>query len=174
MTNLTNTSILNTRTWWSQSSYVKISLLALSLCFGVTTKAEQNYQSDIQKLNTKANRTKDLFVDPNFNFDTYKTLTLDIQVLDISGKPSANKLLRISSIPAIEADNENQDIEKNYVQRSVISLAKTDNFGKVYKQIEVSNLLTSILIELNEKTPNNRILLNVPVSLHVSHTFEIK
>ena len=107
------------------------------------------------------------------NFDTYKTLTIDIQVLDNSGQPSANKLLRISSIPAIEANNESQDLEKNYAQKSVISLAKTDNYGKVYKQVEVSNLLTSILIELNEKTSNNRVLLTLPDSLHVSHTFEI-
>ncbi|MGJ8680768.1 hypothetical protein [Paraglaciecola sp.] len=174
MNNINQRTVLNSHVWWCSLAFLKVILLTLLLGVGTSAYANQDYQANIQKLNIKANKTKELFVAPNFNFNTYKTLTLDILVLDETGLPRSNKLLLVSSVPTIAAADENQDIEKTYAQKSVISLARTDEFGRVYKQIEVSNLLTSILIELNEKTSNNRVLLALPDSLHVSHTFEIK
>jgi hypothetical protein len=144
-------------------------ITALAL-ISFTSFAEQDFDADIQKLNSKAGKSSDLYVEPSFNFKTFKTVTLDLSVTDNAGMPSANIILRISSV----SNNGNTDQEERWAKKSVISLVRTDQFGRIYRQVEMSNSVDTLLIELNEQTANNKVQIDLPDSLHVSHTFEIK
>lgn len=145
------------------------SIAILSTLSGYTY-ANQSFDAETQRLQTKAGKSYDLYVESSFNFRTFKTITLDILVTNTQGLPSANKILLVSTIP----DGEDDQLEQRYVQKSVLSLIRTDEYGRVYKPIEVSNSISSLLIELNEQTANNKVLIDVPDSLHVSHSFEIQ
>ncbi|MCF2950428.1 hypothetical protein L0668_20125 [Paraglaciecola aquimarina] len=143
-----------------------ITILCLISCMSF---ANQNYDADIQKLQNKASKSSDLYVEPEFNFKTYKSITLDIVVTNEFGDPSANVIMRISSLPV----GDNIGTDELWAKKSVISLVRTDQFGRVFRQIEVSNSVNSLLLELHQQTANNIVELNLPDSLYVSHTFEI-
>lgn len=133
--------------------------LALALIFPLSSFAVESLKQSVEsdRLDIKAERSTDLYVEPNFNFQTYHSILVDIFVNDAQSRPLNEALLSISSIPYEVNDLSDELI----VQKSLLSYVRTDGFGRVYQAIEVSNSVKKLLIELNIQGPNNKIIVDV-------------
>lgn len=122
-----------------------------------------DYTPEVEKLDTKAGDSTQLYVEPEFQFDTFKTVTFDLQLMDYDGAPVANTMLFLSSIEegVVALD------DPNLANKSLIAVLKTDASGSVYKQVEVDQNVANVLLEINALGTENEVILAVPDSLLV-------
>lgn len=131
------------------------------------TEAE-SYDPDASKQEQTADQTEDLYVEQNFEFNTYKVITIDIQATDDVGIALANTLLFISSLPAemTELDDERM------AEKSLISVFKTDSSGGIYTEVEVSSNVKNVLLELNTLGIENEVIVTLAEDNMVQHHFK--
>lgn len=131
--------------------------------------ATETYLPDTVKLETKAAQSKDLYVEPDFNFDTFNTYTLELYVNDQDGEPAQGAILRVFS-----TNDENiQQKEGVTSQKSLLGIVRTDHYGRVYQTIEISQSVTQVLLELNSQSPDNQVLIKLADKEYISHVFEV-
>jgi hypothetical protein len=154
----------------AQNLLTKFKVIGCFIYFLVMPIAAQEYAADTTKLDNKATKSKDLYIEPSFNFLTYKEVTLDFSVNDTQGNPMQGMVLKVFSVlPSTESGP-----EQPLTQKSLISIVRTDNSGRAYRQIEMSNSTTTVLVELGMQTANNTVTMDMHDSLHISHAFEIE
>jgi hypothetical protein len=129
----------------------------------------EDYLPDSEKLVTKAAQSKDLYVEPDFNFQTFNTYTLELFVNDSNGQPLQGVLLRIFSTDAENVGSE----ESLAAQKSLLGIVKTDHHGSVYQTIEISGSIKQVLLQLNSQSPNNQVLIKLADQEYISHVFEV-
>ena len=120
-----------------------------------------DYSPQVEKLDVKASDSTELYVEPDFQFDTYKTVTFDLQVSSYEGEPLTNTILFLS---AIEVGVESLD-DPRLANKSLIAVMKTDESGSVYKQIEVDQNVANVLIEINAIGTENEVILPLTETL---------
>ncbi len=133
-----------------------------------TPTETESYDPDASKQEQTADQTEDLYVEQNFEFNTYKVITIDIQATDDVGAALANTLLFISSLPAemTELDDERM------AEKSLISVFKTDSSGGVYTEVEVSSNVKNVLLELNTLGIENEVIVTLAEDNMVQHHFK--
>lgn len=139
--------------------------LALITSFFSTANTANDYQ-----LESKASNSKELYIDPAFAFATFKTMTVDVSVVDSDGNPISGGIALISDIPEDVLELSDQRLE----QKSLISVVRTDDYGRIYQDVEVSNSVTKILLELNIQSQNNKIIVELDNAPYISHLFEVE
>ena len=168
-----NKLLLNTG-YIVRSITIKRALLVvcLVLFFPATATGNntQGHQPDASKLDVNASRSKELYVEPEFGFDTFKSMTLDISVADINGNPVAGAIARILTIPADVLDLYDQRLE----QKSLISVVRSDQVGRVYQVLELSNSVTRVLLELNIQSEHNKVIIELDDTQYISHFFQVE
>lgn len=111
----------------------------------LVAELKKDYMPDSTKLATIAQSSADLYVEPNFNFNSHQKVIFNINVTNSEGDPMVNKVLSISSIPSeVEAYDDPRLQEK-----SLLAMATTDNDGQIYLTIEIPQNISNILLELN-------------------------
>lgn len=144
-------------------------ILVLSVV-STMTLAQGDFQPDLEKLAQQADSSSDLYVEQEFNFETFKTITMDVLVIDELGNPVDGAAMRVSVINAeieVLTDERLQD-------KSLVKIARTDQFGRFYQQLELSNSVTKVLLELDNHQPGNKIIMTLDESLHLQHVFSQK
>lgn len=143
--------------------------LYLAVCTVKVANATESYQPDTQRLVTKAAQSKDLYVEPDFNFQTFSTYILELSVNDQNGQPASGVILRIFS-----TDAENvQSKDSLGAPKSLLGIVRTDQYGSVYQTIEISRSVKQILLELNTQSPDNQVLIKLAGQEYISHTFAV-
>jgi hypothetical protein len=131
--------------------------------------ATESFIPDRGKLATKANQSKDLYVEPDFNFQTFNTYTLELNVNDYEGQPLEGAILRIFSF-----DGENGKLEDiQPANMSMLGIVRADSYGSVYQTIEISQSVKHILLELHNKSANNQVVIKLAGKEYISHTFNL-
>ena len=69
----------------------------LAVCSVQVANARERYMLDTEKLVTKAAKSKDLYIEPDFNFQTFNTFTIEWSVNDQDGQLSQGVILRVFS-----------------------------------------------------------------------------
>lgn len=136
----------------------------------ITTTPESpvSYQPDSAKLGQKAENTNELYVEQDFEFNTYKVITVDVQAVDEQGQALANTLLFISALPADVSELDDQLMS----QKSLLGVFKTNSAGTIYQQIEVSSKVSNTLLELNTMGIENEVILPLEKNLTLQHQFK--
>ena len=116
-----------------------------------------SYEPEATKLEQEASSSQELYVEPEFHFDTFKSLTLDLLVTDYEGQPMANTMIFVS---AIEPGVTELDSPK-LANKSLITVLKTDSSGAVYRQLEMSQTVTNLLFEINAIGTNNEFIQDI-------------
>ena len=143
--------------------------LYLAMCTVKLANANQGYLPDAQKLNTKASQSKDLYVEPDFNFKTFNTYTLELFVSDQNEQPAQGVILRVFS-----TNDENIQSEDGVpAQKSLLGIVRTDQYGSVYQTIEISQSVKQVLLELNSQSPDNQVLIKLNDQEFISHSFTV-
>ena len=143
--------------------------LCLAVCTVNVANATESYLPDTEKLVTKASQSKDLYVEPDFNFQTFNTYTLELKVNDQDAQPVQGVMLRIFS-----TDDENVQSEEGVAaQKSLLGIVRTDQYGSVYQTIEISQAVQQVLLELNSQSPDNQVLIKLTDQEYISHVFEV-
>lgn len=89
-----------------------------------------------------ASNTKSLKIPSDFRFETFKTTKLDLSVFDANGNALEGKLVRVFSI----SDNSESVDENSAAQRSSILIARTDAFGRIYTDMQITNSTKQLLL----------------------------
>ena len=145
-------------------TYVYLTVFTVSVA-----SATENYLPDISKLVTKASQSKDLYVEPDFNFQTFNTYTLELYVNDQDGEPAQGVILRIFS-----TEDENKLPEEGVAsQKSLLAIVRTDQYGGVYQTLEISESVNQILLELSSHSPDNQVLIKLADQEYISHAFKL-
>ena len=139
------------------------------LFMGVNAYAQDNYDADTTKLKTKANRSTDLYVEAEFNFDSHRLYTLDFSVTDKDGEPINGAILLVSTIP----DGVESVDDQALLNKSLMSIVRTDQYGRVYQQVEAAKIYTNLLVELNMQTEGNKVIVDASETDYVSHHFNV-
>ena len=146
-----------------------VAYLCLAMCTINVASADQGYLPDAQKLATKASRSKDLYVEPDFDFKTFNTYTLELSVTDQDQQPAPSVILRVFS-----TDDENIQSEDGVpAQKSLLGIVRTDQYGSVYQPIEISQSVKQVLLELNSQSPDNQVLIKLTDQEYISHSFTV-
>jgi hypothetical protein len=143
--------------------------LYLAVCTVKVANATESYLPDTQKLSTKAAQSKDLYVEPDFNFQTFSTYTLELSVNGQDGQPAEGVIMRIFSTGDEHALSENEVVS----QKSLLGIVRTDQYGSVYQTIEISKSVKQVLLELNSKSPDNQVLIQLADQEYISHAFAV-
>ena len=133
-----------------------------------TSAPAPDYTPDATALDSSANKSTDLYVETDFTFDTYKVVTLDISATDPNGNALGNTLMFISVI-----DNEITELDDERLQnKELLSVAKTDENGSMYRQVEIASTVTKLLIELNTLGIENEVIVTINADNYVSYQFK--
>lgn len=127
-----------------------------------------DYTPDSDKLSSVATSSTELFVDPNFTFNSHKVVNFDIGVTDVNNKPMSNMMLSISLI-----DNDIVEYDDPRLQeKSFIAKVNTNNNGQVYLSIELPIRVAKVLLELNTVGMENDVIVSLDNSDTVIYHFQ--
>lgn len=127
-----------------------------------------DYTPDTAALDESANKSTELYVETDFNFDTFKVVTLDINATGANGQALSNTLIFISVI-----DSEITELDDERLQhKALLTVAKTDANGNMYRQVETASTVTKLLVELNTIGIENEVILEMPSDNYVSYRFQ--
>lgn len=142
--------------------------IALAIAIGApsVSVAGEDFAPSTDRLHTPAGNSKELYVDPAFNFETHKVISLDLQAYDANNKPLANRFIFVLG----RSQQANLLDDDNF---SLLSILRTDESGAVYRQIEVGSDIDEL--ELNLKAVGIENQHNVTLeqaSQQVTHIFK--
>ena len=132
------------------------------------TSTTESYDPDASKQEQTAENTDDLYVEQSFEFNTYKVITIDIQALDDDGAALANTLLFVSSLPEGVTELDDQRM----AEKSLMSVFKTDSNGGIYGQLEISNNVNNVLLELNTLGIENEVMVTLAEDNMLQYQFK--
>lgn len=115
---------------------------------------KKDYTPDAEKLLLTAQSSADLYVESDFNFNSHQQVTFNVKVTDIENKPMANKMLAISSINSEIVVHDDPRLQ----EKSLLTIAKTNNDGQVYLTLEVPQDVDNVLLELNALGMENDVI----------------
>lgn len=127
-----------------------------------------SYTPKSNKQRKRAGKTRDLYADNNFQFNTYKVITLDINAIDDSEQALANTLLFVSALP----DEVEQLDDQAITEKSLLRVFKTDASGGIYAEIEIASTVNKLLLELNTMGIENEVIVTLEQEQVVHHQFK--
>lgn len=116
-----------------------------------------DYAPDDMKLEQAASKSEELYVEPEFQFDTFKSVTLDVLLTNNDGQPMVNTLIFVSAIDQNITELDDPEL----ANKSLITVLKTDESGAVYRQLEMSQSVTKVLFEINAIGTNNEYIQDI-------------
>ncbi len=122
-----------------------------------STVSVVDYSPDGAKLNNEAETSLDLYVESDFNFDSYRQITLDIDLQSLNGENIADSLVYIS---AIASGVVALDDPKVY-EKSLITVLKTDSDGSGLITFEAPQVVDNLLIEINSLGIHNKHIVDI-------------
>ncbi|MBD3587089.1 hypothetical protein HHX48_15190 [Salinimonas sp. HHU 13199] len=128
---------------------------------------DENYTPDTAALDSEANKSTQLYVEPDFTFDTHKVITLDITATGANGQALANTMVLVS---VVDNDIEAMDDEK-LQNKALLTVAKTNSNGTIYRKVEIASIQKKLLIELNALGIENEVLVAIAEDNYVTHQF---
>lgn len=124
------------------------------------------YQPPSERLESRAGRSTELYVDPAFNFEMHKQVTLDLQAFNADGKPLANRFILIKGRSASANILEPEDY-------SLLAILRTDAAGAVYRSIEIGSDIAQLQIQLKAVGIENQHQVKLQQAGQlISHTFD--
>lgn len=127
-----------------------------------------DYSPDSDKLDLKAGTSTELYVEPAFNFDSFKSVSFDISVTDHLNQPVQDVMLSISVI-----DAEITSFDDPLLQdKSLLTKVFTDANGQIYVTLEMSRSVSKVLLELHILGVENDVIMPIDDSGIVIHHFQ--
>lgn len=127
-----------------------------------------DYSPDSVKLSDTAKASIDLYVEPTFSFDSFKSVNFDISVTDLLKRPLSDVMLTISII-----DSEIIELDDPMLQKkSLLTKVFTDANGQIYVTLEVALSVKKVLLELNTLGLENDAIVSLDETGVVTYSFE--
>jgi len=135
---------------------------------GLVEEMPVDYSPDSDKLVDKAETSTELYVEPEFNFDSYKSVSFDISVTDHLNQPVPDVMLSISVIDAQITSFDDPLLQ----DKSLLTKVFTDANGQIYVTLEMSRSVSKVLLELHTLGVENDVIKPVDDSGLVIHLFQ--
>lgn len=141
---------------------IRVFLLSAVLMTGFVSWANEQ-----ERLGSAAGNSRQLYVDPLFNFETFKTVSLDLGAFNSDGDAYANAMIFVFSVESSGLEDSNPQ----FIERSLLAIVKTDHSGNVVRQLEVSDAVMVIEMELRVIGVDNTLRANLEDGLYIQHIF---
>lgn len=132
-----------------------------------TSPVVVDYSPEEERLTTEASSSSELYVEPTFNFDSFKVIDVDISARDVADDPLSGALVSISAIDDSISDLNDVLID----EKSLITNIFTDNNGQINITLEVPDSVNKLLLEIHALGIENRVIFNVDEAALVMHNF---
>lgn len=116
--------------------------------------------------NVKANKSLELQVDAEFNFNSYRKITLDVSAIDNQGRPIANAIMRIFVVKAVASGE-----EEGMLKKSLLTMARTDEAGWLMQEIEVPQNYQTLLLEVQNMEVEQQRTVELGADEHLQISF---
>jgi len=127
-----------------------------------------DYSPDPTKLGTSADDSSELYVEENFNFDSFKSVTFDISASDSLDKPIIGAMLLVSVIDAEITAYDDPLIQ----DKSLLTKVFTDTNGQIYIRLEMANSVGKVLLELNALGLTNDVIIELGNANVITYSFD--
>lgn len=132
-----------------------------------TSQVVVDYAPEEERLITEASSSSELYVEPTFNFDSFKVIDVDISARDVADEPLSGALVSISVI-----DDSVSDLNDTLIdEKSLITNIFTDNNGQINITLEVPDSVNKLLLEVHALGIENEVIFNIDESALVMHNF---
>ena len=138
-------------------------MLTGSLALSIAMNQQANARP-IEGDKNKVSRSTDLVVDPSFNFETSRTVSLDIAVTDDLNQPMVGVMVKVF---ALEDPSRLGNI-KRALKSTLITVARTNSEGKVVREVEIPQHYRDLKIEKQTMSANPIKILSVQGQQHIS------
>lgn len=136
---------------------------------GETDKIElAKYKPNMDRLDTKATASQELYVDSSFNFDSYKALNVNISAKDNNNSPLAGARLAISKIDNVVFELDDPLLNA----KTLITNIFTSNNGQINITLEVPDDVNNLLLEFNAVGIENEVIYSLDETNSVVHQFQ--
>ena len=127
-----------------------------------------DYTPEPSKLLTKAETSTELYVEPTFSFDSYKSVSFDVSVTDNLNQPVNGVMLSISFIDmdVIEFD------DPRLQDKSLLTKVFTNANGQIYITLEMAQSVSKFLLELNTLGVENDVIVTLDDTGTIVHSFK--
>ena len=126
-----------------------------------------NYDPDPELLDSSAENSTELYVDENFNFNTFKLISVDVSATSLDGTPLANTLVFVYSLPSDIEELEQVTPE----DKDLLFIAKTNTAGLIMVEKEVNQNLDNFLLVLQQIGMENQAIIKLPEQNLIQHQF---
>lgn len=134
----------------------------------VTEVSSTDYTPDPAKLTSAGSSSTELFVEPNFTFNSFKNVVFDLSVIDFNKQPLSDLMLSIFVI-----DNEITAHDDPRLQgKSLFAKVKTNNNGQGYLTLEMPVKVNNVLIELSAVGIENAVIISLDESNNITYHFQ--
>jgi len=126
-----------------------------------------DYEPDTEKLLNTAEDSGDLYVEPMFNFDSFKSVRFDINAVNNLNQSLSDVMMTISVI-----DKNITEYDDPLLQgKSLLTKVFTDANGQINITLEIPQSVTKLLLELNALGLENDVIYLLGESEIVTHNF---
>ncbi|MDG1751472.1 MAG: hypothetical protein P8I03_07415 [Thalassotalea sp.] len=132
-----------------------------------TSQVVVDYSPEEERLTTEASSSSELYVEPTFNFDSFKVIDVDISARDVASDPLSGALVSISVID--DSISDLNDVLIN--EKSLLTNVFTDNNGQINITLEVPDSVNKLLLEIHALGIENKVIFNVDEAALVMHNF---
>jgi len=133
----------------------------------VTPTPAVDYTPSSDKLTSAAQSSSELYVEPSFKFTNFQTVILDIFVTDATSQPRGNLMLSVSAINSEIVDYDDPRLQ----EKSLLTKRKTGTNGRIYLNLELSNNVKKVLLELNALGVENDVIVSIDENGVIEHHF---
>jgi len=126
-----------------------------------------DYTPSSDKLTSAAQSSSELYVEPSFKFTNFQTVILDIFVTDATSQPRGNLMLSVSAINSEIVDYDDPRLQ----EKSLLTKRKTGTNGRIYLNLELSNNVKKVLLELNALGVENDVIVSIDENGVIEHHF---
>lgn len=127
---------------------------------------EVDYTPDPILMTEKAENTTGLYVKPDFNFDDFQSLQLQLSAYDMNGNPLSGHLIKLY---ALQSDIVEMDDDRLHAS-DLLFVGRLDSEGFLEKSIEIVGSIEKVLVKVMAVGIDNQVMLALdpenPVVVH--------
>ncbi len=140
--------------------------VAMSSKANASTASSMNFNADTRLLGIAANASGNLYVDPQFSFESTKQIELRMYASDGAGQPLAGKRLDIYAVPVSVESLQSEEAQT----LALLVSGFTDAAGEFYRRVDVPVTVEKIKLQLDALGIESQALLTLDQSV-IEHRF---
>lgn len=125
------------------------------------------YKPDEQLLLSKAQASSQLYVEPEFKFNTANQVTLDLSATNVFGESLANSTINVYAIDNSITSLDDQGLKN----KQLLAKTRLNSAGQLTQTLDVPAVTQKILIRVDGMLETNQLIVTLEPGVPITHAF---